>query len=299
MHAVARHRVVVREAVAVVEAEHREERLVEFLLVHAAKREDRTLAPLGEAGRGAREVRIVRLQHRDRHSEDRGDLLDDLLAPAQILRREVERREGDVAGDGQEVAVLPRTSQALLDLPLEPIQLVGGRRALDRHRVVGSRGVPEHCEVHLVQRDVRLDDSPRRLDLAKAIVEVARIRSAEVDHLVGREDLPVLRVDAVDVALDERLIARDDLDVLRAERPEFRGQAGRRVDDRVEVRVAGQFAIQDAEDREVEAVEERVGRREDLEDRVRVDDLLHLVAVRGRSTQDRHRRPLVAGGVAE
>ena len=86
----------------VLEPEHREQRLVQLLLVHAAEREDRALSPLSEAGLSRCKVRVVRLQHRDRHAEDRRDLLDDLLATGEILRREVQRSELNVAGHRKE-----------------------------------------------------------------------------------------------------------------------------------------------------------------------------------------------------
>ena len=89
--------------------------MIQFLLVHPNERQDRTLSPLSEAARRTCEVRIVRLKHRDRDAEDGGDLLDDLFASGDVLRREVERRELDVARDRDERAVLPLPLQAVLD----------------------------------------------------------------------------------------------------------------------------------------------------------------------------------------
>ena len=99
---VRRDRIVVGEDRLVLKPEHRQEPLVQDLLVETKERKDRALAPLGEAGRRAREVRIVRLEHRDRHAEDGGDLLDDLVATAEILRRELHWLQVNLTGEGDE-----------------------------------------------------------------------------------------------------------------------------------------------------------------------------------------------------
>ena len=292
------NRVVVREAVLFAESEHAEETLIQFLFVHANERQDRTLSPLSEAARRTCEVRIVRLEHRDRHAEDGGDLLDDLFASGDVLRREVQRRELDVARDRDEVPVFPRASKTLLDLLLEAVELVPGRRSLHHDGVVRTRRVLERREVHLMQCLVRRNHAERRFDLAHSIEQVPRIRSPEVDHLIRLEDLFPLRVHAVDVPTDERILVRDHLDVLRCKRPEFDRNAGRLVDDRMQIGVAGQFAVQDAKRREIEAVEVGVRGVEEIEDRM-IDDLPHVVAVHGGLPEYRRRWPLIAGSIAE
>ena len=271
-----RYGVVVGEDVSVLETEEREEALVQFLLVHAAEREDRPLSPLSEAGLGGGEVRVVGLEHRHRHAEDCGDLLDDLLASGEILRREVQRRELDVAGHRDEVPVLPAPTQPLLDLLLESVELVAGRVSLDDDRVVWASRVRERREVHLVDCVILEDGTVRGLDLPDPVEEVPRVGSLEVDHLVGVEHLLPVRVHAVEVAPHELIFVRDDLDELRSQRPKFAGDAGRLVDHGMEVAVPGELAVEDAEDGEVESVEVRVRLREYVEDGVLAGHLLEV-----------------------
>ena len=134
--------------------------------------------------------------------------------------------------------------------------------------------------------------APCRLDLAHAVVEVVRIRTPEVDHLVRLEDLPLLDRRTVQIALDEDLFAGNDLHVLRRHRPELDRTAEPLVDDRMQVGVSRELPIEDAEDGRIEAVLIRVDLREQLEERMRVRDLLVVAPVLGDLADDGARRML-------
>ena len=292
LHLVALDGVVVGEERVVLDAEQGKERLVEHLLVHAARGQDGRLLPRCEAHRRARKVRIVRAQHRDGHAEDRGDLLNDLLAALQVLRRERQRLEVDVAGHGEELASALRAADLVLHLRGEPVEFGLARVTLDDGEVVGTALVLEEEVVHLVQRLVGGHRTPRSLDLAEAVVHIARVRVLEMHDLVGRE-VDLLRVGRpVSVALDERLsaraFARHDLRPLARHRPQFGGHAETAVDHRVDIGVASEFKVKHAQDGRVEAVLVRVDPREKVEQRVPVGDGFVVVAeLRGL----RHREP--------
>ena len=72
-------------------------------------------------------------------------------------------------------------------------------------------------------------------NLAHPVVIISGIRSPEVDDFIRLEDLLALRVDAVDIPLDEVVFTRDHFDVLRSERPEFAGLIRFRVNDWMQI----------------------------------------------------------------
>ena len=275
---VRRNRIVVGEDGIVLESEHRKQFLVERLLVKPEERQDRGLAPLGEPGRSAREVRIVRLEHRDRHAEHGCDLLDDLVATAEILRRELHRLEVDLTGERDELAGLVGTAEPLVHHALElGDSLLACVRVLDRREVVRPGLVRGHRGIHLVERGVQVDDTPRRLDLAEPVVEVFRVRPFEMQHLVRLKGDAAIRFAAVLVAGDECRLARDDLDPLRRHRPEFSRHA-ELVPDDPDIGVPGQLLIQSPGRRQVEPVHRRVHLAEQVEHGMRLGDFLEVSA---------------------
>ena len=286
LHLVGLDGVVVGEERVFLDAEQRKERLVQHLLVHAEHRKDRRLLPRSEADRRAREVRVVRAKHRHGNAEHRGDLLDHLVAPLQVLRRELKRLQVDVASDGEELARLLRAAELVLHLRAEPVELLLARVALRDDEVVGPRLVLEEEVVHLVQRDIGCHSAPRGLDLAESVVHVAGVRQLELDDLLGRE-VDLLRLGrAVAVAADERLaaarVARHDLDPLARQRPQLHGNIGRVTDHGVQVCVAREFGVQHAQDGRVEAVLVRVDLRQEFQDRMVLgDDLVVVAELRG------------------
>ena len=134
-----------------------------------------------------------------------------------------------------------------------------------------------------MQRDIARHRAPRRLDLAEAVVDVARVRVLEVDHLVGREVLTLRVVAPVLVTLDQFLaaqrVARNDAHPLAWHRPQFDGDIQRRVEHGMQVRIARQLHVQHAQDGRVEAVLVGIDLREKGEERMRVRDDLVVVAV--------------------
>ena len=273
---VRRDRIVVGEDRLVLQAEHREELLVERLLVEPKHRQDGRFSPLGEAGLAAREVRIVRLEHRDRHAEDGCDLLDDLVATAKILRRERHRLEVHLSGERDELAGLARTAKPLVDGTLElRDRLVGRVLVLDRREVVRPCVVRRERQVHLVECVVQIDRTPGGFHLAETVEQIIRIRPLEVQHLVRLERDLVLSLASVRVSGDELLRIGNDLDPLRRHRPEF-GRHSERVRNDVQVGVAGELLPERPRRREVKAVHRRVHLAEQVEDRMRLGDLLEL-----------------------
>ena len=275
------HWIVIREECVVLDAEQREERLVQRLLVHPKQRKDRVCLPRREADLRRREVRVVRLQHRHGNAEYRGDLLDDLDAAGEILRRESHRLQIDIRRHREEPTRPLAAAQLLVDLHLQPLDLLGRCHALEGQQVVGPGAVGEEGEVHLVDGLVRHRRAPCGLGLAETVVEVGGIRPLEVDHLIVREEAPLLAACAVEKTVDQLLLAGDDLHPLARHDPEFGRTAERLVDHGMEVGVASEFGIEDAQHGAVEAVGVRVELGQHLEHGVHLGDDLVVVAVLG------------------
>ena len=273
---VRRYRIVVGQDGLVLQAEHREQLLVQRLLVEPQERKDRRFPPLGEPGLGRREVRIVGLEHRDRHAEDGADLLDDVVSTAEVLGRERHRLQLDLSGQRDELPGLARTAQPLVHGTLELGDgLLGRVLVLDRREVVGPSVIRREGEVHLVERVVEVDRAPGGFDLAETVEEVVRVRSLEVQDLIGRERDLVLRLASVQVSGDELLGIWDDFDPLRRHRPQLSRNA-ERVRDDVKVGVAGELLPERTRGGQVEPVHVRVDLAEQVEDRMRLGDLLEL-----------------------
>ena len=128
------------------------------------------------------------------------------------------------------------------------------------------------CGVHLRR-------SPCCLNLADPVVEISGIRSLEVNHLVGCEELALLARRSVQVAFDELLLAWDDVHPLRRHRPELDWTVRHLVDDGMQVGVSRELGIQDAKNRRVVSVLIRVHLRQKIEDRMVVGDDLVIVSV--------------------
>ena len=274
------YRRVVREERVALDAVHRQQPLVEFFLVEPQHRLDGAGLPRGEADLSRREVRVVRLQQRDRHAEHGGDLLDDLFAAAEILGRERQRNDLDVAADGHEASGTRRTTQLAVDLGLEPVERIAARAGLHDHCVVGPGVILERREVELMHGFVLLHDAPASLHLAETVVEVAGIRVSPVADLVGRKKPLLVVPHAVGVALDELArvrLAGDHVHPLRGHRPQLGRPAEHRVRDRVQVRVAGQLEVEEPKLGQVVAVHPRVARPQQPQDRVLLGDLLEVV----------------------
>ena len=235
--------IVVRQERVVLNAEERQKRLIQRLLVHSQERQDRVRPPRRKADLRGREVRVIGLEHRDRHAEYRGDLLDDLRAACQFLRREAHRLEVDIGRHREEAARALFASQLLVNLDLEPLDLVRIGNALERQQVVGPRLVGEERKVHLMHGLVLHRRAPCGFCLAEPVVQVARVRPPEVNHLVGGEEAPLIAGRAIEIAVDELDLSRHDLDPLRRHDPQRRRATELAVDDGMNVRVARQLRI--------------------------------------------------------
>ena len=128
-------------------------------------------------------------------------------------------------------------------------------------------------------RRVHLRGSPCGFDFADPVVEISGVRSLEVDHLVRREELPLLASRAVQISVDELLLAWDNLDVLRRHRPEFDGTVRNLVNHGMQICVSRELRIEDAENGRVVSVLVRVDLRQQLEDRMLIRDHFVLVAI--------------------
>ena len=110
-----------------------------------------------------------------------------------------------------------------------------------------------------------------------------------MDHLVLWEEPTLLAARAVEETVDQLLLAGNDLYPLARHHPKFGRASERLVDHGMEVGVAREFRIEDAQHGAVESVRVRIELRQHLEHRMHLGYDLVVVSVLGRFRHDARR----------
>ena len=164
------------------------------------------------------EVRIVCLQHADRHSKHRRDFFDDIISTRDILAWKRQRHKLNVTADRDHASAL---ACALMQRPhrlLEPPHRLFACSTFYYGCIVWSAHVLQETQVLCMGCLRLLDRCVRRLDLAEPVVQVSWVGSLEVNDLVQLEPLHRLRVRAIEIRLDKFSLAWHDRHMLRRHR---------------------------------------------------------------------------------